>query len=198
MSKFIVLCMVLLSVGYRVHADDLVRLDLSLAYNRSVEQQHLLVGSLVSVPVGGFTFGAGIRGYLGIGHEGRYVAPYLRAEFFNAVTVGGADAANDQRLSASLYVGLGQVIVVRRPDEISDAGGGLMLLVGTQGPIAYAGPGVLSFDAGIELSPPPPFRGGTNTGDPALDGLLGFFRYFLADPRYRWKATLGLNYSILF
>ncbi|TVQ21599.1 MAG: hypothetical protein EA383_16810, partial [Spirochaetaceae bacterium] len=168
------------------------RLDLSIGYNRSLEHGHLLVGSVIAVPADRFDIGAGVRGYFGLGHEGQYLAPYLRVEFPDLATVSGPDASDEQQLSASLYVGLGPVFVLRPSEDITDSRGGLMLLVGTQGPIAYAGPGVLSFDAGIELSPPPPYRGGTDTGDSILDGILGFFQYFLADSGYRWKASVGL------
>ncbi len=198
MRRVFVLCLVMVVLPLPLVALEATRLDLSLGYNRSREHGHLLAGALVSVPAGGFGIGAGARGYFGLGHEGQYVAPYLRVDLYNLVNIAGPDASDEQQLSASLYVGVGPVIVLQPAEDISDSRGGLMLLVGTQGPIATVGPGLLSLDLGLELSPPPPFRGSTDTGEAAIDGILGLFRFFLADAEYRWKISAGVTYSFLF
>lgn len=173
-----------------------IRVEVSTAFTTSAEQMHVTATTGVTYQTGRVGFGAGVRGYLGLGHDGIYIAPHARVEFHDIVgfDLPGAPAADNQdRARGLLYLAAGPLFIAHPPELPANAAGGVMLLVGTYAPIARVGRGSLGLDLGLELSPPPRAARSDSTGDAVVDLIVGAWNALAGSARHRWKVSLGLT-----
>ncbi|TVR61252.1 MAG: hypothetical protein EA426_03680 [Spirochaetaceae bacterium] len=169
------------------------RFDFTTAYTVSVEQHHITVTPALTRRIGQIGFGAGLKAYIGIGHEGRYLTPHARFEIFDVVVISPPDGGPSS--TGSLYIGLGPSIMVVPPETPRGALGGTMLLVGLHNPVLPAGPGYVALDLGLEISPPRRDRSGDLFDDEIINALAFFWDRWAG---YRWKLNVGLTYALPF
>lgn len=140
--NFVVVAVCLfVTVGAAAQADrgdGPVKIDLSTQFSSSIFAAHLSVTPSAVYRFGPLGVGAGIKTYVGLGHDAVYLGPYVRGEI------------------GWFYLGAGPLVLLRQPtgSEWATFAEGLTVLVpaGAQIPLMPIGPGRLGVDLGAEFS----------------------------------------------